>query len=233
VRHNLNLEVKFKHFLTLAIALAVFGGLFVTNANAQVVPAKTEPTTWTITIDATTKPSAANPNPKLVYTVEREDPPPPAVGCIYDNPDARNLEVCPNDIVQWTAKTADAPLQKPKNEMFVFHEDAILLDKDGPRHVFHASDGGSDGATADPKVSSDVTQHEYHVAVIDELNHHIYLEDPKIMIGTGSKLGLENRITQDCKTLIRLSKGSEHEDEVISGCRQIVKEAQTIRTPPK
>jgi hypothetical protein len=233
VRHNLNLDVKFGHFILLAIRIAVLGGLIATAANAQVAPATTEPTTWTITIDATTKPSAANPNPALGYAVGRQDPPSPAVGCIYDNPDPRNVKVCPKDMVFWTVKTADAPLQKAKNEMFVFHEDAILLDDTGSRHVFHASNGGKDGAKADPKFSSDVQQHEYHVAVIDELNHHVYLEDPKIMIGTGSKLELENKIKRDCKTILDRSKESKDESPLIRGCKQILGDDQATQTPPK
>jgi hypothetical protein len=221
VRHRLKLETSRKLYAVSAVAIAALTMASASTANGQVSPKSTTPN-WTITIVAT----GSNERPH--YTVV------PAAGsgaCDNDenpSPTASILTVCPGDTIEWTAKTTSAGQSK----MYLFQEDSYLFDSSGvPAQGFEAVNGIID-AKVDPKATPG-DEHKYYVSVYDNVTKRLYVDDPKIMIGTGSKVDLENRIKEECKTLIRLSKRSEHEDEVISGCHEILKDAKTVQNPPK
>jgi hypothetical protein len=172
MRHHLELRTSFKHFVTLAIGFAVFGGLFVTNAKAQ-------GTTWTVTIDVNGKKDRPG------YSFKSA--PLNAPNCVGVNPkpapDAEHLYVCLGDTINWIATASSA-----KYTITVFTEEAIL---DGPDTVatqwFH---GSSDGTTTLPAGGpidehAALTRHQYSVGVFDIAANHLYVHDPKIIIGTG------------------------------------------------
>jgi hypothetical protein len=219
MRHYLDIGASFKHFATLAVGFAVFGGLFVSNAKAQTI--------WTVTIDVNGKKDRPDYSFKSV--------PDKAPNCAPANPkpsvDAEHLYVCKGDSINWIATASSA-----NYAVTVFTEEAIL---DGPDKVatqwFH---GSSDGTTTLPAGGpidehASLTTHQYSVAVFDIAAKHLYVHDPKIMIGTGSKAELENQIKRDCKTLIDLSKRSKGEGKVIRACKQIDIDAITVQTQPK
>jgi hypothetical protein len=173
--HHLDLSASFKHLVTLAIAFAVFGGLFVANANAQ--------TTWTVTIDVKGKKDRPD------YHLSSVPAPPHAPNCAPPKPkppaDAEHLYVCLGDSINWIANASSA-----KYTVTVFTEEAIL---DGPppenaaTQWFH---GSSDGTTTLPAGGpidehAPLTTHQYSVGVFDIAANQLYVHDPKIIIGTG------------------------------------------------
>jgi len=102
-------------------------------------------------------------------------------------PDARNLPVNQGDGIKWKVKSAQP---NPK------HYSAILFPTTSPL----ASTTGSslhwtenDDATAGygAGAAQTVGQHYYCVAVFDRVKHKLYLDDPKIIVGSGN-----NAVTQ-------------------------------------
>jgi hypothetical protein len=102
-------------------------------------------------------------------------------------PDARNLPVNQGDGIKWRVKSAQP---NPK------HHGAILFPITSP---FAGTNGSSlqwtenDDATAGYGVGAaqNVGQHKYSVAIYDRVKHKLYLDDPKIIVGSGN-----NAITQ-------------------------------------
>src|ERR1700735_2022645 len=170
MRHYLSLEVNFKHCVMMAMGLAAFGGLFLTSTRAQ-------RTTWTVTI------TVSGGTEKPVYGFLSN--PPGASHCLGTNPkptpSPENLYICAGDEVLWTPKSDGT-----KSEMAVYHKD-LLLNKNGKKERwFHATEPNSNGGTPDLNEPKGV-EHEYCVAVFDPSNGHLYIHDPKIIIGTGTR----------------------------------------------
>ena len=102
-------------------------------------------------------------------------------------PDARNLPVNQGDDIKWKVKSAQP---NPK------HHGAILFPITSP---FPGTNGSSlqwtenDDATAGYGVGAaqNAGQHKYSVAIYDRVKHKLYLDDPKIIVGSGN-----NAITQ-------------------------------------
>lgn len=216
-----------KRFLAYAIVIAASGILSASNANAQPLPRR-QSTTWVITIVATGS-SATQTKPDK-YTVSRNNT--PLVGCPYiNNPnDASNLTVCRGDIVQWKAETTKDPYQKMKNEMFISQEDPIQLDKNqNPTQVFHESDGNVAGGKI--RLDASLGDHEYYVIVLDRFTNHRYVEDPKIIIGTGFVDDLLHHIQGDCSQLLNLISGDEAKERANKICQDAVKELRNLSHP--
>jgi len=97
-------------------------------------------------------------------------------------PDARNLPVNQGDDIKWKVKSAQP---NPK------HHGAILFPITSP---FPGTNGSSlqwtenDDATAGYGVGAaqNVGQHKYSVAIYDRVKHKLYLDDPKIIVGSGN-----------------------------------------------
>lgn len=217
-------------FFIYALAMAGFGILPGFNANAAPNPTTKLATTWTITVVATK--GGAKPDG---YTVVRDNT--VDVGCSHPAPaDASTLIVCPGDIVLWKAETkVDLASKKKHSEMLIIHEDLILFDKDGMhKQVFHASDGNpTDNGTVDTDVSLLNTPHEYHVAVYDEPTKHWYIEDPKIIIRTGTR----EQVIEEIKTIgticddIEQSPFAKGKPEEVAEANEACKKAQKKLDP--
>jgi hypothetical protein len=206
--HHLDLSASFKHLVTLAIAFAVFGGLFVANANAQ--------TTWTVQIIGTDNPSTAISKPK--YGLSRQDLA-GGVPCKYSNSVPDNLKICPTDTVQWVAINQNGS-KMAHSEMVVYHEHAILLDDNGnPGHGFHASAGDAAGGAVAPHAAQE-TPHEYYVVVVDKAASHTYFDDPKIIIGTGID-DVVLKMKKDCT-------GISVESDANTPAQKLCKDVQTL-----
>jgi hypothetical protein len=99
-------------------------------------------------------------------------------------PDARNLPVNQGDDIKWKVKSA------PPNPK---HHGAILFPVTSPFPGNSLQWTDNDDATAGYGVGAaqNVGQHKYSVAVYDRVKHKLYLDDPKIIVGSGN-----NAITQ-------------------------------------
>ena len=207
---QLGLTPNIKLLLAYSAIGFVFGFFPTQSSQAQ--------TEWTITIDAT----GNHPKP-AGYKVSRRDI---GVPCGYTNNDATQLYVCPKDTVLWVASTApgSSGAGKKKNELFIFHEDQILLDSDGNSvQTLHSSDGAAIGGTIDP--SAIPLGHEYYVVVYDRSNKKWYVEDPKIIIGGAVVADLIQNIQKNCDQLSPLIEkdknlGDKNKDLVREGCKQ-------------
>ena len=94
----------------------------------------------------------------------------------------KTVRVCQGDTVQWSANTPGM-----QSELYIYHDDPIFDYKGGSPQGFHASNGDmTDPASI--KLGDNLRgSHEYHLALFDKSTNHLYLEDPKIIIGGGSK----------------------------------------------
>jgi hypothetical protein len=94
------------------------------------------------------------------------------------------LRVCPGDSVYWHALTK-LDNSKLKSQMIILFEDDIIPnDRKNLAHTFKAQDGAKDGGVIDTNASSDVP-YEYSVFVFDKNAKQVFIDDPKIIIGTG------------------------------------------------
>jgi hypothetical protein len=181
-------RASFKHMGVLAIALTAFGSLFVTGAKAQT-------TTWTIQLDVTGSGS------KPAYSLVAPIPKPAKERCDFTDQTvistAENLQVCPDDTINWVAKSNGAHI-----EVFLYHKDAVLFDDEGdPAHGFHATNKDTAGGIVSGDVTSDV-YYKYYVVVFDKDRSGTYYDDPKIMIGTGNRqMALAKAIEKKAKQL--------------------------------
>jgi hypothetical protein len=220
MRPHLNLEARFKHFVVLALALAAFGSLFVTGAKAQ--NSKSTAPTWTITVIANG--SKEKPQYSVFPTAGSSQ-------CYNDenpSPTASTLTVCPDDIILWKAQTTSG-----KYKLYIFHEESYLKDVNGVYSQGFEDVNGQILATVGHDANGSY-EHKYYVTVYDKVTKRLYLDDPKIMIGTGSRHALEKQIRQDCKKLHSMPERSKEEDQVAALCDKLDADGQTIQTsPPK
>jgi hypothetical protein len=187
MRHHLYFPAGFKRLLIFALAASCI--LFAPSAKAQT-------TTWKIQLDVTG--SGSTP----VYSLVPPIPTPAKERCAFEDPKvistADNLQVCPDDTIDWVVKTKGAHI-----EVFLYYKDAVLLDDQGdPNHGFHASNKDPvEGVVGD--AAPDV-YYKYYVVVHDKDNSVTYYDDPKIMIGTGNQQSaLVNAIAKKAKQLER------------------------------
>lgn len=210
---RLGFSLSIKVFSIYSVIVTVFCIFLTQRAQAQ--------TQWTITIDAT----GSQPKPHG-YTVARKDIGSP---CSYNNSnsDAPKLKVCGNDIVQWIASTAADSSGIKKNELFIFHEDKVLLDGNkNSIQLLHESDGNAAEGIVDPSAvqpGQDV-DHEYYVIVYDRSHKKWYVEDPKIIIGGTRGPQLIRSIQKSCDELSPLldkhdDLGKEARDKAIQACK--------------
>jgi hypothetical protein len=195
---------NFSIYILAAIALSIFPTW---GAEAQ--------TTWTITVVAT-----GNHQKPVRYDVSRVDT---GVPCVYSNNDAKKLKVCLKDTIRWAAETDAGTDGTKKNELFVFHEDPILIDTTNATvQTLHASYGKTADGHVDPHAPQG--DHEYYVAIYDKSNTRWYAEDPKIIIGGTLAIDLVLDIQKDCKQLSPLLEKADdltklQKDKITEGCK--------------
>lgn len=199
-----------KRFFVYAITVAVCSILIASTAKAK--------STWTITVVATG--SKSKPSYNITMTGSNI--------CGYSIPaDFRNLYVCQGDDVFWTVKSTGNPAQF---QMYVYHEDPIILQNNNPIQWFDISDTKpQDGGT----VTSDgsmVLDHKYYVAVFDKNSHRLYVEDPKVIIGTGKLTAEVKAIRAKCGDLEKLV--TEDKEKAKAICNDIEKRLNQL-LPPK
>jgi hypothetical protein len=207
--------------MVFAIAAVTFGSLSVSSAKAQ-------HTTWTITVDGT------GPRLKPSYTVTFQ---PPTGGCSYATLtlDPEKLQVCQGDTVNWVAKTKPDPsTSKLRNETCVFQEDPVLDQGATPAQGFHTSDGVPVGGVVDANASPG--PHEYYVVVFDKVTNRSYMDDPKIIIGTGSHIEvikkLLDSIEPQATQLRALVDDSRLGEEAKKQAKQIVDSVAALKRNP-
>jgi hypothetical protein len=159
-----------------AVMFAVVGGL------GLLIPLRTQgQVDWVVTINFKNGDTPA-------YTVDRT----PTTGgsCMYEAPadgNAYRLEICPHDTISWRALTP-----KGMHDVTIFHEDAIFKDTQGNPlgHWMRTSDA-SPTPVATPSVPPNINiEHVYSVAVYDRSGKVLYAHDPKLIIGTGTAVGV-------------------------------------------
>jgi len=199
---DLAFELLPKRLVFFAVVVAVFGGMFAIGANAQ-EKAKYKNTTWTITIIAT----GANERPSYGIT-----PAATTSGCddpSNPNPSAKSLTVCPGDKINWVIKTKEGPSYPNPGTTYLFHEESILQDPtsgqakqgfEGPNNKMIVSQVDTSAAAGEDD--------KYYVSVYDRSQQRLYIDDPKIIIGTGTRDGLVNQIKEACRGLVRLFESS-------------------------
>jgi hypothetical protein len=95
-------------------------------------------------------------------------------------PDARDLPVIQGDDIKWKVKSA------PPNPK---HRSAILFPITSPFAGTNSLQWGENDDAAvgyGPGAAQTVGQHYYCVAVYDKVKHKVYLDDPKIIVGSGN-----------------------------------------------
>jgi hypothetical protein len=188
MRHHLSFRASFKRLIIFAVAASCT--LFGPSAKAQT-------TTWKIQLDVTG--SGSTP----VYSFVPPIPRPAKERCAFEDPKvistAENLQVCPDDTIDWVVKTNGAHI-----EVFLYYKDAVLLDDQGdPNHGFHASNKDPVEGVVGDDATSDV-YYKYYVVVHDKDHSVTYYDDPKIMIGTGNRqMALAKAIAKKAKQLER------------------------------
>lgn len=198
--------------MVFVIALAVLGIIFVSSANAQ--------TTWKITIVANG--SKEKPTYKVSPRADSSD-------CADDQnpaPTAEILTVCPGDIIVWQSATTEPAGFATPGRTYIYHEDVFLLDQS--KTTLEALNGKPITATVDPKAVAG-EQHKYYVAAYDELQKRLYLDDPKIIIGTGSEDDLVRGIRKDCQKLLSRLKNPDAETQGKQLCEAVDKDVQKLK----
>lgn len=208
---QLLLRIDHKRFFLYAIAVAVLNILMASSANAQ--------QTWTITVSPTGNDS------KPGYSVS----PTTATGtgtCKYPTQQiAKKLYVCPGDTVLWAVSSPSSTYQ-----MYLFCEDSILFKATGATHWFDISHTGvrQDGG----KITLNAAQagyHDYSLAVFEPTARRLYIEDPKIIIGTGT---VEDDIRAKSLKLEELVTGEEAKQKARDILKDIDKDLKQL-SPPK
>lgn len=222
MRYHLDLETVCKRFAVLAIAAAAFSVLFISAAEAQAAPPPPPPppTTWTITVDV----SSGNEKPS--YTVS-----PPANGhnCAGTNPhpvpSAEYLYICPGDTVQWEVKTKGG-----NGKLSVYQKDKFLYKGATSTQWFHTKEGQPPDSGTTQGNAAKGTEHEYCIAAFDDdsANPHLFVHDPKIVIGTGNREeALINSIIDEAQQLQGLLHDAS--DTVKNQAQQLIDQAETLK----
>lgn len=170
--HQPSLASRHRH---LAVLIAVIGAFSVSSplrVSAQV--------TWTVTVAFTTNVTTGEDH--QTYSVSKG-----TTGvCNYGVPNdgGYHLRVCKGDKILWVVTTPSG-----QNWVRIFHQHAILDDTSGNKtHLFQAQNAAATGGKIDSSVKEDdFEEYEYCVAAYDITSQHLYLHDPRIIVGTGGR----------------------------------------------
>lgn len=168
--HSLKTGTNLRRIILFAAIPAALGLSLALSTSAQ--------TKWTITVNV------ASGNERPVYKVKPDDVP----DCNGNQPpNAENLAVCPGDEVDWQLITNASP-----NEGTVYFHP--FPDQQGNTDQWLHSNGGK--IVLKVATNAKVGTYEYAIGVRDNGGHkpyHVFVHDPKIMIGTG----LENNLLRE------------------------------------
>lgn len=210
---QLNLGTSRKSATLCAFVVAALSPFLAANAKGQTI--------WQITV------AGIGPNQKPTYQVS-----PNSGGCPYQaTQDPENLHICKNDTVHWLAQTSVDNSHQMSNEIWMYPQDAALLDKSGkPTQGFHASDGvATDGGKTDPRATLNAP-HKYYVSLYDKYTKNWYNDDPNIIIGGKQVEILIEDLKSSCAQLLgaidsdsRLSEEAKRHfrEQAKELCRQI------------
>lgn len=205
-----------RRFLIYATAIAAFVVLLAFTAKAQ--------TTWTVTVNV----SSGKERP--VYTLSSN--PSGAPNCAGTNPSPKPsveyLYVCPHDTVNWVAKASTVAYS-----LTVYFKQPVLDDGTSsvptpPTQVLHGSNTQPQPAGGPIDNNALPNTYEYSVGVFDPAANHLYVHDPKIIIGTGGGPEyLRNQMIGDCDQL----KGrvdADAESDAIKLCKEIDRDVKAL-----
>jgi hypothetical protein len=196
MRYRLKLEAECRTIVVFAIA--TLGILLVPAAKGQEsAKAQTKAGTqiWDVTVDVTSGDTH--------YKVVPDQTNPNNFSCKFAAGDEKAsekvLRVCPNDTVYWHAVTKPDSSSKLKSQMIILCEDDIIFNsQDNAAHTFKAQDGAKDGGAIYTGTSYDVP-YEYSVFIFDKNAKQVFIDDPKIIIGTGNIMDVVRSMEKTCK----------------------------------
>jgi hypothetical protein len=174
---------------------------------------KAQSVAWTVTITA--DPSSEDPTYMQVLANPLSVP-----SCVKP-PSLLPTEIwaCPGDTVNWQAATPKNPASKKmQSEMHIHHPTKILRHPGtvNVKHRVRAFDGGSDGGTIDAQAIAGA-KYEYCVSIYDQVydqkNPHLFIHDPKIVIGgkpvlTGLLDDIQKKV-EELQNLVRENANAE------------------------
>lgn len=137
---------------------------------------KAQGTVWTVTADVSS--GAQTP----VYTVSRA-----GGSCPFPAPtDAYFLTICAGDSVVWNARTSST-----KYSLQILFPRPVLNDASSTlTKLFTVSNGTTTGGATNASVTgangNPHVEYEYIVSIYDTVNNKAYIDDPKIIVGTGT-----------------------------------------------
>jgi hypothetical protein len=158
---------------TLASLLLSFASRSYAQDMTRSTSTPTAAPTWTITIHE------AGAGQKPYYTVAPAASPSKCFAPENPVPTAGNLTVCAGDTVQWVVSpTASANL-------IIYTEDVVLQDANGNPHQWIDSKAPI-LETINPQALAG-EEYKYYVYVYDDTKKRLYSDDPKFIIGGGTK----------------------------------------------
>ena len=210
-------------------AIVAFGIVSASAAKAQ-SPAP-QGTTWVVTVDVT-QPNANGSWEIPNYSVKSN--PPDASNCGTSsqiNSSKGDVGICAGDTVYWSAKTT-----KGNGFITVYEWDGVLRksanDPSSPRWFQGAANTDIGGITVSTHPQTGA--HGYAISVYDPDSSHPQpvLDDPQIVIGSGTPYDLIENMHKDCgdlsKLLDRDLNGRKQVDKV---CGQILDLKKVFRLP--
>jgi hypothetical protein len=216
--HGLKLEAHCRTLVMFAIATLVI--LLVPAAKGQEsakAQTKIVAQAWDVTVNVTTGDTH--------YEVVPDQTNPNNFSCKFAPSDEKAsekvLRVCPNDTVKWHAITQQDGSGKLKSQMIILCEDDIIINSQlNAAHTFKAQDGATDGGGIYAGVSYDVP-YEYSVFVFDKNAKQVFIDDPKIIIGTGNIVDVVRSMEKTCD-----EKRAKSDEYAIT--KKLCKDVQTL-----
>lgn len=213
-------------------AIVAFGIVSVPTTTAQ---SSTPTPTWLVTVDVT-KPNVNGSWEIPNYSVGPEPGSPQPHTCtssVPTSPDKGDVLVCPGDAVHWKAVTTS-----PGAFITVYEKDGVLLNNNVPPHWFHNNPNqpnqniGAATDSANPQTGA----HGYAIAVYDpgatQPRPKLVLDDPQIVIGSGTPYALIQSMRQNCGELSRSIERNDPQKALANRlCDQIDALAKIFRLP--
>jgi hypothetical protein len=126
-----------------------------------------------------------------------------------------DLYVCRDDKICWMAVTTPDGAGKMHSEMFIFVDDDVVDNDDATMtitHAFRAKGGAKICGPVDEGAGEEV-DHKYGVVVFDRSTKRIYIDDPKIRIGTGLGVPALRYFQQACHSQSKFLADLDVKDE--------------------
>jgi hypothetical protein len=189
-------------------------------------------TKWMITVNAT----GASEMP--TYSIASDPPNAPNCDPSGAKPGTNgDLYVCLHDKICWIAVTTPDGAGNMHSEMFIFVDDDILDKDDNTRtitHAFRAKNGAKICGPVDDWTGEEV-DHKYGVVVFDRSTKRIYIDDPKIRIGTGTAVPALRYFQEACHSQSKFIADLDVKDEskkqaIINRFRDICEDVRKLKS---